>query len=150
MTAVQLGGRIRTSVSRIDESTREETSVNAKPNDPLRMFHEAALNYEVDITKTDPAVSWWLLWQTKRNHWPDVRFCERFQIQTQCTLRQIAEPAEFPDFGGPGHGEAPRGNFFFLLKTFSDDFLFASLDLLPDCAIIRLSTDSPVLLVRSG
>jgi hypothetical protein len=47
VTAVQLGRRIRTSVSRIDESTREETSVNAKPNDPLRTFHEAALNYGV-------------------------------------------------------------------------------------------------------
>jgi hypothetical protein len=60
VTAVQLGRRSRASVSRIDESTREETSVNAKPNDPLRTFHEAALNYGVDITKTDPAVSWWI------------------------------------------------------------------------------------------
>lgn len=45
VTAVRLGRRIRTSVSRINESTREETSVNAKPNDSLRTFHEAALNY---------------------------------------------------------------------------------------------------------
>ena len=60
MTAVQLGRRIRTNVSRMDESTCEETSVNAKPDDPLRTFHEAALNYGVISPKTDPAVSWWI------------------------------------------------------------------------------------------
>ena len=27
----------------------------------------------------------------KRNHWPSVRFCERFQIQTQCTLASDLE-----------------------------------------------------------
>lgn len=113
MTAVQLGRRIRTGVSRIDESTREETSVNAKPNDPLRTFHEAALNYGVDITKTDPAASWWIMWQTSGNHWPSVRFGERFQIQPPCTLRQIAEP-RFPDFGSAGHGGGATKEFLFL------------------------------------
>lgn len=115
MTAVQLGRRIRTGVSRIGESTREETSVNAKPNDPLRTFHEAALNYGVDITKTDPAVSWWIMWQTSGNHWPSVRFCERFQIQTPCTLRQIAEPDSLI-LEAQVTGEARRKNFFFSLK----------------------------------
>jgi hypothetical protein len=82
VAAVQRGRRIRTSVSRIDESTCEETSVNAKPNDPLRTFHEAAPNYGVNVTKADPTVSGVDMWQTSRIIEPSVKFCERgFQIQ---------------------------------------------------------------------
>jgi hypothetical protein len=64
VAAVQLGRRIRASVSRLDESTREETSVNAKPNDPLRTFHGAALNCGVDITKNRPSCVVVDMWQT--------------------------------------------------------------------------------------
>jgi hypothetical protein len=70
----------------------KKTSVNAKPNDPLRTFHEAALNYGVDITKTDPAVSWWILWQTSGIIGRTSGFARGSRFKLQCTLRQIAEP----------------------------------------------------------
>jgi hypothetical protein len=113
VAAVQLGRRIRASVSRFDESTREETSVNTKPNDPLRTFHEAVLNYGVDITKTDPAVSWWLLWQTSGIIGQTSGFARgsRFKLNAPCVRLRSHR---FPDFWGcRPHGEAPRRNFFF-------------------------------------
>ena len=92
MAAVQLGRRIRASVSRLDESTLEETSVNAKPNDPLRTFHEAALNYGVDITKNRPSCVVVDMWQTSGIIGRTFSFMRGSRFQTQCTLRQIAEP----------------------------------------------------------
>ena len=109
MAAVQLGRRIRASVSRLDESTREETSVNAKPNDPLRTFHGAALNCGVDITKNRPSCVVVDMWQTSGIIGRTSGFA-RGSLQTQYTLRQIAEPQIW---GGAGHKEAPRRNFFF-------------------------------------
>jgi len=93
VAAVQLGRRIRASVSRLDESTREETSVNAKPNEPLRTFHEAALNYggwyHRKQTQLCVVVD---MWQTSGFIGRTSGYVRGSRFHTQCTLRQIAEP----------------------------------------------------------
>jgi hypothetical protein len=149
VAAVQLGRRIRASVSRLDESTREETSVNAKPNEPLRTFHEAALNYGVDITKTDPAVSWWICGKQsgiigRTSGFARVPDSNSMHPASDCGGHRslILEAQSWGRHGG---------DFFFSYLPFTSATIFYShpLDLLPDSAIIRLSTDSPVLSVGS-
>jgi hypothetical protein len=113
VAAVQLGRRIRASVSRLDESAREETSVNAKPNDPLRTFHGAALNCGVDITKNRPSCVVVDMWQTSGIIGRTFRFCGRFpdfKLNAPCVRLRSDR------FGGAGHKEAPRNEFLFLLK----------------------------------
>jgi hypothetical protein len=115
VAAVQLGRRIRASVSRFDESTREETSVNAKPNDPLRTFHEAVLNYGVDITKTDPAGRGGYCGKqaeslARRQGLREVPDSNSMHPASDCGA------TDFPDFGGAGHRGGATKEFLFLLK----------------------------------
>ena len=82
---------------------------------------------ELISPKTDPAVSWWICGKQAESLAGHQVLREVPRLQTQCTLRQISERQIWRR---RSQGGATK-EFLFLLN-FSHDFLFASLDSLPD------------------